>query len=106
MIHKDTVGGYSGTLTDLAEEIGDLKYDALSHFLHLMSSKVERDSLADASRGRRKLATALKRTAEYLNQAGLEIGEAWRICEPYMTKEPEISYQDVEQIEPAQKTSK
>lgn len=84
MIHRDTVERYSGTLEELADEIGNLKYDALAEFLVLLSAKIERDSLKDESRGRVQLAAALRDCSQDLSQASLYIQKAWRICQPYM----------------------
>ena len=45
MIHKDQIDGYEGSPADLAEAIGDLKYDALANFLALLAAKIEKDGL-------------------------------------------------------------
>ena len=41
MIHKDIVENYLGKMEELAEEIGNLKYDSLSKFLNLLATKIE-----------------------------------------------------------------
>lgn len=81
MIHKTAIEGYY--LTELAEKIGDLRYDALADFLKELSLKIEKDGLKDESRGRVKLATQLKKTADELKTCSENIKVAWDICEPF-----------------------
>lgn len=84
MRHPQSPPGFSGTLSELAEQAGDLRYDALRDLLALLAAKVERDADKDATRGRQQLAAALRRTANGLAQAADASGEAWRISEPFM----------------------
>jgi hypothetical protein len=39
MIHTSEVINYPGSMEELAEEIGNLKYDALARFLELLAKK-------------------------------------------------------------------
>jgi hypothetical protein len=82
--HSTTLPGYEGTPAELAEAIGNLRYDALAELLGLLAAKVGRDGEKDAERGRRRLAAALRRSSEHLTHAAEEAAEAWRISEPYM----------------------
>ena len=84
MIHKSTIENYPGTMHELAEEIGDLKYDALAEFLQLLSSKIEKDGDKDKSRNRTKLAASLYLCSAKLNEAKIAIDRAWEISEPFM----------------------
>ena len=84
MIHKSKVENYNGSLKELAEDIGDLKYDALADFFKLLQEKLQRDGQKDGSRGREKLARCLLTSSESLNVAIEEIEKAWVICEPFM----------------------
>lgn len=84
MIHKTTVEKYNGTLTDLAEDLGNLRYDALVDFLQHLSAKIERDAAQDQAKGRPQLATALRGCSEKLSAASLDIATAWKICDPYL----------------------
>ena len=84
MIHKEKIENYSGSLEALAEEIGNLKYDALSNFLNLLADKIQNDGDKDERRGRVRLASHLHHCSEQLRACKLSIDEAWRICEPYM----------------------
>ena len=83
MKHKTYIEKYNGSLEALAEDIGNLRYDALAEFLKLLSDKIDRDGKSDLSRNRVKLAACLKECSLELNQASITIDKAWEICEPY-----------------------
>lgn len=83
MIHKSHIEGYNGSMEILAEEIGNLKYDALAEFLDLLAAKIERDGDKDRSRGQVKLANHLQSCSVKLTEAKLSIDKAWGICKPY-----------------------
>ena len=84
MVHLDHVQNYDGSLAELAQELGDLKYDSLAEFLQLLSAKIAQDGAKDSARGRGKLAAHLHRCAEKLHEAANECHHAWTICEPFM----------------------
>jgi hypothetical protein len=84
MVHPDKINGYSGTLANLAEEVGNLRYDALAEFLGLLSAKLDRDANLDEGRGRVRLAGLLRQAACPIGEAARAIQQAWRICEPHM----------------------
>lgn len=84
MIHHNTIQDYIGTLPELAEKIGDLRYDALAEFLEMLSAKIERDGLKDEKRGRAQLAQALQECASELANAAVPMKKAWKIAEPFM----------------------
>jgi hypothetical protein len=83
MKHTNTVTRFQGSSDQLAEDIGDLYYDALALHLHLLAEKMAKDSIADAARGRNKLAAELMACSGNLKQAALHIDSAWSICEPF-----------------------
>ncbi len=85
MKHARTVNRYTGTPEQLAEDIGNLYYDALAEFLRLFSDKLARDAIADHGRGRPKLANELEAGAKHLAAAAQHIESAWRICKPYVS---------------------
>ncbi|MBC7806958.1 MAG: GNAT family N-acetyltransferase [Akkermansiaceae bacterium] len=85
MTHETTVTRYAGTLTELAADLGDLRYDALATFLQDLSAKIDRDGRADAGRGRKKLAASLHACAAHLADAARETQTAWQISEPFMS---------------------
>jgi len=84
MTHADSVERYPGTLAELAEELGNLRYDALASFLAALATKLEGDSLADAARGRKQLAVVLKIASSEIAEAAGSIEKAWTICKPHM----------------------
>lgn len=84
MLHKDEVENYSGTMQELAEEVGNLKYDALANFLDLLSQKIENDGMKDAERKRFQLAKQLQTCADSLREAKVVIDKAWKISAPYI----------------------
>jgi hypothetical protein len=76
MKHQLTVK-YKGGFSKLAEDLGNLQYDALGDFLLILYEKINRDAEADKHRGRKKL-------SKYLKLAAKNIQNAWQICVPYM----------------------
>ena len=84
MIHHDTIKKYPGSLAELASDLGDLRYDALSEFLRLLAEKIERDGDKDLARGRKQLAAALHANAQQIRNSATPMDKAWVICEPYM----------------------
>ena len=40
MVHRENVENYAGTTVQLAEDIGNLKYDSLAAFLQLLADKI------------------------------------------------------------------
>ena len=90
MVHQQAVKGYSGTPEQLAEDIGNLRYDALAELLRLLAEKIQRDSAKDQARGRPKLAAALLGAADQTDAAALSIEGAWRLSEPHMTESDSV----------------
>lgn len=84
MIHHNTIQKYPGSLEELAEDIGDLRYDALADFLALLTAKMHRDAVADEGRKRYKLAKSLHECSRALQESKVAVDEAWRISEPFM----------------------
>lgn len=82
--HDIKIEKYSGSLEQLAIEIGDLRYDVLERFLILLSEKISKDGIKDAERGRNQLGHSLKKTAELLEEGSKSVRRAWEISEPYM----------------------
>jgi hypothetical protein len=83
-IHSDHIKGYNGTVYDLANDIGDLKYDALHEFLEALTLKLRKDSEADTGRGRNHLASSLSRASDKISDASVHIDMAWEISKPFM----------------------
>ena len=81
MIHKTEIEGHH--LQALANEIGDLRYDALQEFLLHLSLKIKNDALKDRNRGRIKLANQLGEASEKIQKSAESIDKAWIICKPF-----------------------
>ena len=84
MIHKIKLESYPGTMEEFVEEIGNLRYDALSDFLNLLANKIQKDGDNDKNRNRVKLAQHLHDCSKKLRDCQSSIDKAWIICEPYM----------------------
>jgi hypothetical protein len=83
MLHREDIGGYRGSLAELAGEVGDLRYDALAGFLRALAKKLGADGAADEGRGRPRLAAALEDGAAGLVAAAAAIDRAWAISSPH-----------------------
>jgi hypothetical protein len=84
MKHPTTIEKYDGDLKQLAEDIGNLRYDALREFMFYFSNKIMRDSMSDGAKGRKKLSSLLGQTAVDINDAAVRMGRTWDICKPHM----------------------
>ncbi|PIY08291.1 MAG: hypothetical protein COZ18_13040 [Flexibacter sp. CG_4_10_14_3_um_filter_32_15] len=82
--HATQLKNYDKNLEELANELGDLRYDALSEFLLHLSKKLKKDSLADRERNRIQLANNLKNASNAVKESSYSIKKAWKICEPFM----------------------
>ncbi len=83
-VHLTCVPRYPGTLEELANEIGNLRYDALIVFVNALRSNLHQQSLNDFERGRTQLSMTLEDAACDLQSASTSLQKAWRISEPYM----------------------
>jgi hypothetical protein len=84
MKHPLEIKKYSGSLEDLAMDIGNLRYDALSSFLDALHKKMATDAIKDQEKRRIKLAAHLESCAQSLKEACKHADLAWSICKPYM----------------------
>jgi hypothetical protein len=81
MIHRVDIEQYPGSLGELAEDVGDLRYDSLTDFFRLLAAKLANDAAADQGRGRPKLAAALHDAATHVASAASGVERAWGICQ-------------------------
>ncbi len=82
--HKDRIEKYNGSLKELAEEVGNLKYDAFDEFLIHLVGKVKKDGDKDYEAGRKQLGSTLREASSFLHEAKRKIDEAWKISKKYM----------------------
>jgi Na+/phosphate symporter len=87
--HKKTVEKYNGSLQELAWDIGDLHYEALTYFLIELKAKLNKDSNKDNNYGRVQLADKLSNAGDLIEKASEEINKAWKLSKPYMEKKDE-----------------
>ncbi len=86
-MHPTTVANYSGSLEDLAQDIANMRYDAVCEFFGYLAKKIDGDAKADQKRGKTQLAVKLGNIAHLVNEAKEEMDAAWKICRPHMKKE-------------------
>jgi len=84
MVHRENIERYPGSLSELASEIGDLRYDSLASFLRALAAKLTEDAAADEGRARPKLAAALRGGAADVAAAAADIDRAWALAAPHM----------------------
>lgn len=82
--HKKTVEKYSGTLQELAEDIGNLHYESLHEFLKALSEKFNEDAVKDAKANNLKLSLTLMDAHIETERAAESIESAWKISKPFM----------------------
>jgi len=82
--HPTYIVGYTGSIDELAQAIGNTTYDISVAFLEKLADDYHRQAQADEARGRVRLATQLYATAEKLYEAKSAMQKAWTICKPYM----------------------
>ncbi len=78
--HKNYCENYNGTLSDLARDIGAMTHEARAEFFKFLADYVEKQSLADLSRGRVKYGKKLNDIADLLKQTKNLEDDAWAIC--------------------------
>ena len=88
MKHSNEIERYAGPHKQLAEDLGNLYYDALTEFLTVFAAKMARDAEADRGRGRPRLAAELDACARHLDDAARHIQTAWDICAPHVPMTP------------------
>lgn len=71
--HKKYLKKYEDDFEDIATELGDLRYDSLSIFLELLSKKLDKDSIADGERNRKKLSFELLEASKKIKEASKNI---------------------------------
>jgi len=87
MKHPWSVEGFDGTLDELAEAVGNMRYDKARDFLEYLADDLKRQADEDKAKGRTDLADKLYKTAETLYAARDSMDAVWKICEPQMEEE-------------------
>lgn len=87
MKHPLSVEGYDGSLRELAQAIGKMRYDRVAEFLGEFAEEFERQHEGDKAKGRARLAVLLKTVSEELELTQKQVEKIWHLCEPYMRDE-------------------
>ena len=85
--HKRHIERYDGDMRELANDIGDLHYESLESFFHMLSEKIKEDSHKDKEGGREQLSKSLKELSLSIGESAYNTNRAYKICAPYMDKE-------------------
>ena len=83
-MHPDHVVGWNGTFEELADSIGNMRYEQVAIFLSKLGSNIMKQGNADNGRKRFKLRDKLYETANNLHASSDSMRDAWEICEPFM----------------------
>ena len=94
MKHPTKIEKYDGSLEELAEDIGNLRYDAFADFLGHLEKKIGRDGQADRDRGRESLSDHLFGVRTMLMKAQAWAKMTWALCKPHMDLGDETKPQD------------
>ena len=86
MEHKETIEKYSGSIEELANDIGDLDYAILADFFIALGNKIFNDAANDSINGRRKLADMLFDLRTDINSCFTQASEIALFCDPYNHK--------------------
>lgn len=84
MTHPNRVIGWTGTLHELVQAIGNMRYDTQAEFVGLLATELKQQAAGDEAAGRRVLSARLRVTADDLDRVRLDLAAAWKICEPHM----------------------
>jgi len=87
MRHPDYTKGYDGTLQELAQAVGNMRYDSIGEFIQYLADDLTRQAEGDRKQGRAQLASKLEQTARELGEAKGSMDKVWKLCAPYMTDE-------------------
>ena len=65
-IHPTKVDGFNGTIEELAQRVGRMRYDKVVEFLEFLEEEISRQAEGDKRRGRMKLYLLLVRAKNVL----------------------------------------
>lgn len=82
--HNHWIDSINISPENLAEEMGNLRYDDLADYLGLLADKIQKDGEKDLRNNKIQLASKLARVSELLNLASDKTEECWKICELHM----------------------
>ena len=84
MKHPIEITKYNGTLDELVEDIGNLRYDVLHDFIDKLSIKILKDATKDEKKGRKLLSKELFHASSLLFLIKHPLNKAWNICKKFI----------------------
>jgi hypothetical protein len=84
MKHSTKIEKYDGTTEELAEDVGNTRYDFSENFYKLLSEKYLSDAKHDKELGHEQVHSRLIKIAELHKEIQKEFSELWKICEKHM----------------------
>jgi len=78
-MNLDHVEGWTGSLQQLAEAIGRMRYDKLSELIDLLAADLERQAMLNREDNRQRLASVLMQTSVALIRSATAMQAAWEI---------------------------
>lgn len=88
--HTNHVQKYVGSLEQLADDVENMSYDAVTEFLEHLAGALYNRAQRDRSGNKRELAERLTRASFNIDSAAIETKEAWNICAPYMKDNDDV----------------
>lgn len=85
--HPISVGGFTGSLEELATQIAAMRYDAVAELLGHLETQFQRQASADEKRGRVKLAGLLRAFSTRLRRIQAAMQQIFQFCVPHMKDE-------------------
>lgn len=82
--HPDHVPGYEGSMQDLAQAVGNMRYDKVVEFLDALAQDLKRQADADWNGGRTFLGDWLLGAYHEVAEARRCMEKAWEVCKPHM----------------------
>jgi len=86
MKYPKEIKGYTN-MDDLANDLGNLRYDILAELLGKLSKKIEEDSANDFANNRPYLSSELFCASQALTNSTEDINKAWYYCKRNMNDE-------------------
>lgn len=86
-MHLKNIPGYDWNLAQLAENIGNLDYDALAELFDSLQKKFEKDAVHDLSRWDPQVATLLQNIGNWIKDIlEKDVEPLANLCRPYNQK--------------------
>lgn len=81
------IEGFEGTLEELAQRVGRMRYDKITEFLDYFEKELRRQENGDRERGRTKLAGMLDDAVGDIGNVRMKMERIYAFCKPFMKDE-------------------